>query len=252
VAMVKNADGTVTARARAADGTVSPNPVNPADPAAPKVEGTPQTPEGKIKIGDVELGPGELQELLAEKALRDSRKATMPANADGYKLELSKDTVLPEGTVMRFDAADPLTAPAIKSLREFSHLNGLNQEQFGRLLGIYSQHQIHEQRMLLDAHRAEVRKLGEYGNERIGAVSTFIRGMVGDDLAKPLLQMLLTEKSVTAFEKLMHRTSQQGGSSGFSNVGREPGKTTISQDDYDRLSYSQKKAYAESHQQQQR
>lgn len=76
-------------------------------------------------------------------------------------------------------------------------------------------------------------------------MNTFLRGDLGDDKARAITSGLHTAKQIEAFETLMTRFTNQGASSSYSGAHREVPKTTISDEAYAKMSYTEKKAYAE-------
>jgi hypothetical protein len=127
VVLTRGADGAITARPRT-DGGMNGAPDGGDRPA------TPGDPQQSIKIGDVEVTAEELQGLRERKALEDSRRAQIPQDPSGYQAVLPEDAVLPPGTKVAYNDADPLVQGALKSLREFCHANGLGQREFSQLL----------------------------------------------------------------------------------------------------------------------
>jgi hypothetical protein len=75
-----------------------------------------------------------------------------------------------------------------------------------------------------------------------------LRGHLGDEIAAPMLTTLVTERQVRGFEKLIQKMTGQGAAT-FSQQHRDTGSGRLSQEQYDKLSYSEKKAYAEQFQQ---
>jgi ABC-type transport system involved in cytochrome c biogenesis ATPase subunit len=103
-----------------------------------------------------------------------------------------------------------------------------------------------EQNMLQRAHEDQMRQLGGAGTARLAAVATWLKSMAGEEGGKALIANLLTAKQVAAFEQMMHRHQSQGGGT-FSSAHREPNQPErLSSEAYNRLSYTEKKQYAES------
>jgi hypothetical protein len=237
VAMVKDpATGEITARAR--DGSTTGDPANPGDPAQATVDG------GKLCIGEMLLDEKDIRQIMTETAAREARKATMPATAADYKLDLPSDFVLPQGQTYKFATDDPVLGPLLGQAKQVAHELGIDQSGFSRLLGLFAASQINEQRMIAAAGAKELAKLGENATNRIDAVRTFLRGHLGDKLAGALSLSMLRADQVEGYEKLMQKFSSQGGGS-WSGANREVAKTTISDEAYNRMTYSERKAYAE-------
>ena len=93
--LVRQADGSVVEVPRR-DGGVNGepstgDPANPGDPGQATVEG------GKLRIGELELSEADILQLMTETAAREARKATMPATAADYTLDLPADFKMPDG-----------------------------------------------------------------------------------------------------------------------------------------------------------
>ena len=71
-----------------------------------------------------------------------------------------------------------------------------------------------------DAIKAEIKKLGPNGTQRINAIHQFLRGLVGDEHARPLASMLVSERHVLALEHLAAKFTNQGAAS-FSQAHRD-------------------------------
>jgi hypothetical protein len=191
--------------------TDSPSTV-PADP------GKPADPLAKVKIGDMEVSQAELQEFFQAKGEADLRKASLPPTANDYVPTLPANFELPAGVDFNIDAADPMLADA----RAWAHGKGLSQSDFSELIGIYATGKGHEQAFINTATAAEVAKMGINGVQRVTALETWLRGMVGDKLAGPMKQMLATADIVRGMEMIQHRMTTQGTAT-FSQAHREPG-----------------------------
>jgi hypothetical protein len=237
VMMVKDpVSGVVTAKSR--DGSTVGDPANPGDPTQQQ-----PTPD-RIRVGDLDLTADELKGLMERRGLEESRKATLPKDAAAYELTLPSDFVLPEGQTYKFATDDPVLGPLLGQAKQVAHELGIDQSGFSRLLGLFAASQINEARMIAAAGAKELGKLGENATNRIDAVRSFLRGHLGDKLAGALSLSMLRADQVEGYEKLMQKFSSQGGGS-WSGANREVAKTTISDEAYNRMTYSEKKAYAE-------
>lgn len=224
----------------------SPPSSTPTTPAAPTASARPDwAPEAfwdaaKGEVKGVELGK-YINDLTAFKAATDSAKLSTPKPGE-YKLEFSKDYVLPQGTQWAWNESDPLLA----QVREFASASGMSQDSFSKLLGLHAASRIGEDQAIATAKAAEVQKLGENANARLDSVRTWLKAMGGEhfnDLAR-VLDIAPTAATVKGLEVLMQRYVSQGGGA-FNGAHREPvipGK--ISDAEYGKLTYPERIAYA--------
>jgi hypothetical protein len=237
VAMIKEpVTGEVTARAR--DGSTG-DPANPGDPAQATVDG------GKLRIGELELSEADIRQLMTETAAREARRATMPATAADYTLDLPADFKMPDGQSWKWADNDPVLTPLIGMAKEFAHAHGIDQAGFSKMMSLYAATQLHEGQLIAKARAAEVDKLGARAPIRVDAVNTLLRGHLGDDKARAITSGLHTAKQIEAFETLMQRFTNQGGGS-YSGAHREPAQKagTVSTEQYAKMSYTERKDYA--------
>jgi hypothetical protein len=192
------------------------------------------------KIGDLELTEQDVKSLLERHALEESRKATLPSDPRGYKLELPADFVVPPGVEFTFNENDPRARLA----REFALENGLSQAQFSKLIAIDAARQVEELAALNRAVDAEIKKLGATGTQRVTAIQQFLRGALGDDGATPFIKTLVSEKMVSGWERIMQRVSSQGVGS-FSQSHRESDERSGPSDEaWSKMSYGERADYA--------
>jgi hypothetical protein len=236
VKITKAPDGTVTAQPRTGDPAAAPQPGDQLPPGPASVEG------GRLKVGDLDLGPEDVKSLLERHALESSRRATMPASTDQYTLPT--DMPMPPGMSWQWRTDDPVMAPLLGQVKEWAFAHGVDQPGFNKLLGTWVAHELAGQAQFERAQAAEREKLGPTSPVRISAVQTFLNAHLGTESAKALTQTLFTAAQVQAFEKLMHTFVSQGSGS-FRGSNREPevpGK--ISDEAYSKLSYGQRIEYA--------
>jgi hypothetical protein len=191
------------------------------------------------------LTADELKGLMERRGLEESRKATLPKDAAAYELTLPNDFVMPEGQTYKFATDDPVLGPLLGQAKQVAHDLGIDQSGFSRLLDLFAASQINEQRMIAAAGKKELAKLGENATIRVDAVRTFLRGHLGDELAGALQRGMHTERQVVAYEKLMMRFQGQGGGN-WSGANREPPHKpgTVTDEQYNRMSYTERKNYA--------
>jgi len=212
----------------------------PADAPADGADG-----DKLIKIGDTELTQKQWLDAITSKAQADSRVAQIPAAPADYRLEFPKDFKLPVGAVFEFASLkDPVKGPLIQKAQEWAHTNNLSQGQFSELLGLYASSQAHENITTHERAKAEAASLGVSGPARIDAIAMFLRGHYGDTAARPILMTLATRHHVTVWEDVIRKLTNGGGGS-FSHRGREaPEARTISDEQWNKMSYHQQVEYA--------
>jgi hypothetical protein len=220
---------------------LEPEPADPTKPATADGKAA-VTADGKLRVGDFELSAEDVSTLMQQKAANDLRATQVPADPNGYRIELPKDFVLPAGLDFRFNEADPALAAA----RAWSHSVGLSQEQFSGLLSQYASMEAAKESTFRTAMKRELDALGANATARVTAVETFYRGIVGDDLAKSVRASLFSAKVVEAWELVAKRMASQGAAS-FSQAHREPGGHQggrVSEEEYAAMSPSERWDYA--------
>jgi hypothetical protein len=213
--------------------------------AAPPADAGEPDEQRRITVGDTDFSEKEILDALANKAAADLRRAAIPPTPAGYKLELPQDFKPPVGFDFKVGSLeDPIRGPQLRAAMEWAHRNSLDQQQFSQLLSLYGSTTAHETTMIANAARQEREKLGAAGPVRVDAVATWMKATLGAD-AKVMLQTTVTESQVRVWENLIGRMTRQGGSQ-FNAGGRIPPEMpTISDEAYNKMSYSQKVEYAQ-------
>jgi hypothetical protein len=204
------------------------------------------TADGKLRIGSMELSEVDITGLMERHALEQSRKATMPATAAEYSLDLPSDFVMPEGQSFKWATDHPVLGPLIGQAKEFAFASGIDQPAFSKMMSLFAASQIHEALMISKAQAAEREKLGPNITLRVDAVTQFIRGTVGDDkISKGMTQRILTADDLVGWEKIIRRTTSQNAAS-FSQAHREPAapQGRVSEEQYSAMSPSERWDYA--------
>lgn len=183
---------------------------------------------------------GFINEHVAFKAAEDSRKLTLPANPDAYKIELPTDFKPPEGIKFEFKPDDPLLSQA----KTMAHEMGIGQENFSKLLSLYAGAQVATQAQITAARNAEVAKLGTAGPARIDALTTFFTAQLGETEGKQLMSRAFTASDVQVLEKLVTRMTSSGGS--VRGTGREPPEQAgrVSNEQFAKMSAADRLDYA--------
>jgi hypothetical protein len=211
-----------------------------ADPSTSADPTKPTKQDAKVKVGELELTETELKGLLERKGLEESRKLTLPGDPSKYALTLPDDFKIPQGIEYKIDE----NSPAATLARQFAVDAGLTQAEFSRMVAIHAAVEVQQVANLKTARDAELNKLGATGFQRITAVETFLRGRLGDDVGRAMGGMLVTAKHVEGFERLMQQFAN-GGSGSFSPPRHSSEPARISDAEYNAMSYTEKKQYAE-------
>lgn len=182
----------------------------------------------------------ETNELAAFKAAEDSRKLTLPQKPEDYPATLPADFRPPQGIEFKLDENDP----TFNSARTFALKHGLSKDAWGELLALHAGARVGEITSIQTAKAAEVQKLGAAATARVTAVTTFLSAMLGEPDAKHFCSFMYTAQQWESVERLMDRFRTQG--AGSYAPSREPGEVPgkISDADYDKLTYPEKRHYA--------
>ena len=165
------------------------------------------------------------------------RRLALPASPDKYEPKLPKDFQAPEGLAFEIKSDDPLWAQA----RDWAHKNGISQEGFEQGVALIAARDIGSQQMLKQARDAEIAKLGVNGTARVTAINTFLDGK---GLA-PLKGMLVTSDIVQAMEKMIGMANAASSYQPARQPGEEVAK--VSDDEWNRMSFSERREYAAKH-----
>jgi hypothetical protein len=237
-----------SAQAQGAQGAASSsNQTNQGTSAQSSQAQAPSRPEGLAdKYWDAAAGV-KITDLLKDhtdlatfKAAEDSRRLSRPQKPEEYKTELPKEFQKPDGIDFQFDDK----SDTLKSFREFALKRGLDQDTFSEALSIYAGMQLHELQQMKTARDAEIAKLGNAASARVDAVTTWIKGMVGDDGLNAVKPMLVTSRIVKAFEGLIQKFSSQGGAQ-FSQAHRDISNGKPTDDQWTKMSYKEKLEYVD-------
>jgi hypothetical protein len=180
-----------------------------------------------------------LNAQAARLAAEDSRLLSLPQTPEAYKTELPADFKAPEGVTFQFNENDPLLAQA----KAVAHELKIPQEGFNKLLGLYAGAQVATEAQVQAARSQEIAKLGPAGPARVTAVQTFLKSTIGDEAGNQIVARLFTASDVQAMEKLVARFASQG-SAGFSQQHRDVSVGRVDQAAYEKMSYTERKAYA--------
>lgn len=191
-------------------------------------------PDGK----QFTLDAAAVANLREQHAADLARRANLPVDANGYKVELPADFQVPPGSEIKIDTNNPAWADA----RAWAHRNGISQAEFSALAGVYAGQEARQQAQITAARNAEVAKLGVNASQRIEAVHTWWNAMTGDDGAVlgQILRMAPTAGTVQSLERLMQKFSSQGAAP-FNQGHREAGGPPDQVAGWDKMTYEQRR-----------
>ncbi len=180
--------------------------------------------------------------LVALKAEQDSRAASVPASKDEYKIALPAEFKIEGLEIKEGESPIDENDPRISFARDFAHSQGFTQPQFEGLIALGVQMDIAEQTSLNEAFKAQAEALGGKGKERVEAVTNWLGAKLGGEAAAALAPMIMTAKQVQAFERIMQLN--RGAVPGNPGAGRDTGKADISDEEYAKMSPTEKINYA--------
>lgn len=191
---------------------------------------------GKVKETEFAEHFNQLQTRVAAE---DSRKLTLPAKPEDYKVELPGDFKLPAGIEFKLDASNPLWSQG----QAWAQKHGLTQEAFQEAIALVAGDRVGTQAQVDAARNAEIGKLGVNGPARVTAVKTWAQGMIGEQAGAQFVSRLFTASDVQMAEALIAKFS---GSGSFRSTGREPPDQPgrKSADDVAKMSLQDQLAYA--------
>jgi hypothetical protein len=226
----------LTESARTAPPYVPDGEPAPADGAAPA-----STAE-RFKVGQFDVTEAEVGELMAEKAARELRAAQIPPSPADYKIALPENMTLPGNATYRFDEAG--NKASFDAAKAWAHGRGMSQADFSEMMGLYASHHAAQEAKIAEVARAELAKAGANAGQRVDAITRWIRAEVGDAEARPIISTLATSSHLKFYERLMTKQISQGVPS-FSQKHRDMEPRGISDEQWSKMSYGEKKSYAE-------
>jgi hypothetical protein len=184
----------------------------------------------------------DLNALVALKSEQDSRAAQVPAEKDGYKVALPPDFKI-EGLEIK-DGESPINEndPRVAFARDYAHANGFTQPQFEGLIALGVQMDLAENQSIDAALKEQAEALGAKGKERMEHITSWLGAKLGGEFAHALAPMIMTVKQVQAFERLMQLN--RGAVPGNPGAGRDTGKADLSDEEYAKMSPTEKINYA--------
>jgi len=92
------------------------------------------------------------------------------------------------------------------------------------------------------AREAEILKLGPNAQSRVDSVVTWFKAQIGEEATKHLVGMMVTADIVGAMERVVTRFANQGVAS-LNASGRDMAPRSISDEEWNNMSYHQKAEY---------
>lgn len=193
-------------------------------------------PEKGVKFDALKERFDKLSEI--EKAA-EARKADVPEKADDYAFAAPADLKLPDGFQI---AQDDIRWPA---LREMAKAEGWTKAEFQQrateLVKLDAMHQQHQMQMLKQATDARDKALGDKAQQRIDSLTTWVKGLLGDDIGGNMAFMFVTPEIVKGMETIQKALANQGVTS-LNGTGRETGDQKI--EGFEKMTFEQKWATA--------
>ena len=200
-------------------------------------------PERKFRLGIGEFTEQAITDALTAKAEADVKRQAVPTEPSGYQVKLPDSFVQPVGADFQFCEDDPQQRYGLTGAKNFAAKHGLDQSGFEELLSLHVATTFEGDRLAREFNAEQDRLLGEKGNERLGAVYSWMENMAGADGAKALMAGVVTARQVAAFEGLMQRVISQGGTqftqSHRDNAPPDPGKIS----GYENMSFEQRRVF---------
>lgn len=153
-----------------------------------------------------EFGAHYTEIANAHKTFTEQQAALAARKPEDIKIEVKlPDTVkVPEGMNLKIDEKDPRVA----AVRDIALKHGLSQEQVNQLVAFDAQQQIAAHAAEQTRLTAEKQKLGANGDDRLNAVSSWVKGITTDAAEIGEIQVLTaTAAGVSLLEKLMAKAS---------------------------------------------
>lgn len=162
----------------------------------------------------------DFDQLSAWKAAEDSKRATLPPDPNGYKVETTSNFKPPEGVEWKLDADDPAWGVA----RTVAHKYGIPQAALNEFADAFAGYMVGDAAKMQAAAKGEIAKLGTAGPARVDAVTKWLEATAGDKFKglAGVIRYAPRADVVEGIEHLMQVVTNQGGGS-FSGAHRDPG-----------------------------
>jgi len=180
-----------------------------APPASADKPAAPPAAQGKVKVGEYEIDPETLGQMMQRQAVEDQRRLTLPSAPEAYEARLPADLKLPGGQEYTFDQNDPSLADA----RRMAHAKGWSQADFSDALGIFASHHAQQQAMLAERSALEIAKAGANAGARVDAVRRFVTAEMGEQDARQINALIVTDSMLRYHERMITKLTSQGAAS---------------------------------------
>lgn len=186
----------------------------------------------------------EARGIMAKMAEESIIKNTIKSPAD-LRAEPTSDFKPPPGFEYKIDPNNPLARAA----QEWAFEAGIGQQRFSQLVDIFATQQVSQAQQIAQARDREAKELGPAVAERVDANLTWLRAMIGDDLAGALGATMFTAKSVMAIEALSAKFMGYNGSRIGAGRSHEP--RGIPDEVWAKMNWNEKRQHQIEHQAQQ-
>ncbi len=192
--------------------------------------------KGAVKWDDLTKEIGALRTAKAE---WENARSAVPESPDKYEFKLPEGFQVPEGLQMNPED------PRLPMVRKLAHEGQFSQKQFELLARMDAEFKAAEMAEFNKRAKAEGERLGpDGGKARVEAVTRGLVAQVGEDAAKHLVPMMVGAVQVQLFEKLLAKLSGQGTATGGYAPAGQPASQKISEEEWARLTPTEKFAYA--------
>lgn len=184
----------------------------------------------------------DFNELRAHKAQDDLRRATVPADANGYNTTIPETVEWPKtakGEVVKYDiAADDPTLIGFKNL---AHKFGMPQEHLTEMLSYYAVTRASEDAGYGNMRAEQQAKLGANGPARVDATTRVLHAKLGAEKGQAIMDRMQLSSDFEALEDLV-KLINTGGNSSITQLHREKPDNQLSEDEYNALSPAERRA----------
>lgn len=168
-----------------------------------------RTQDGKPDVNAFKV---HYDDLAAQKAQADERKAAIPEKPDGYEFNVPAldDLELPEGFNKENFSLDVIKDdPDIPRLKATAHERGWTQEDVNAVAKLVAQREVRQMHDSAQTATEEMKKLGDNAQNRIDTLSRTVRGRLPEAQADALLNDLTSADAIRAVETVLASANRQ-------------------------------------------